>query len=55
MAIQQYLDTVRPMHQQFIEPTRRHVDMIFPHGANKSAVDIITAKVVSLIRELNVS
>lgn len=52
-VIKQYLDTVRPMHKQFIEPTKRHADVIFPHGANKSAVDIITAKVVSLIRDLN--
>lgn len=52
-VIQQYLDTVRPMHQQFVEPTRRHADVILPHGANKPAVDIITAKVISLIRDLN--
>ena len=49
----QYLDTVRPMHKQFIEPTKRRADVIFPHGANKPAVDIITTKVVSLIRDLN--
>jgi len=52
-VIQQYLDTVRPMHKQFIEPTKRHADVIFPHGANAPAVDIITTKVVSLIRDLN--
>jgi uridine kinase len=49
----QYLDTVRPMHKQFIEPTKRHADVIFPHGANKPAVDIITTKAASLIRDLN--
>lgn len=52
-VIQQYLDTVRPMHKQFIEPTKRHADVIFPHGANAPAVDIITTKVTSLIRDLN--
>ncbi|MDO8285858.1 MAG: uridine kinase [Rhodoferax sp.] len=51
-VIQQYLDTVRPMHKQFIEPTKRHADVIFPHGANAPAVDIITTKVASLIRDL---
>ena len=51
-VIQQYLDTVRPMHKQFIEPTKRHADVILPHGANAPAVDIITTKVVSLIRNL---
>jgi uridine kinase len=52
-VIKQYLDTVRPMHQQFIEPTKRYADVILPHGANGPAVDIITTKVVSLIRDLN--
>jgi len=51
-VIQQYLNTVRPMHKQFIEPTKRHADVIFPHGANRPAVDIITTKVISLIRDL---
>jgi len=40
------------MHKQFIEPTKRHADVIFPHGANAPAVDIITTKVASLIRDL---
>lgn len=54
-VITQYLDTVRPMHKQFIEPTKRRADVILPHGANGPAVDIITTKVVSLIRELDPS
>lgn len=45
----QYLDTVRPMHKQFIEPTKRHADVILPHGANNPAVDVITTKVASVI------
>jgi uridine kinase len=52
-VIRQYLDTVRPMYKQFIEPTKRHADVILPHGANGPAVDIITTKVVSLIRDLH--
>jgi uridine kinase len=48
-VIQQYLETVRPMHKQFIEPTKRNADVILPHGANGPAVDIITTKVKSLI------
>ena len=51
-VIQQYLETVRPMHKQFIEPTRRNAHVILPHGANGPAVDIITTKVASLIRDL---
>jgi len=45
----QYLETVRPMHKQFIEPTKRHADVILPHGANNPAVDVITTKVASVI------
>jgi uridine kinase len=48
-VITQYLDTVRPMHKQFIEPTKRHADVILPHGANGPAVDVITTKVASVI------
>jgi uridine kinase len=51
-VIQQYLDTVRPMHKQFIEPTKRHAHVILPHGANGPAVDIITTKVANVIRDL---
>jgi uridine kinase len=51
-VITQYLETVRPMHKQFIEPTKRHAHVILPHGANGPAVDIITTKVVTLIRDL---
>jgi uridine kinase len=51
-VIQQYMDTVRPMHKQFIEPTKVHADVILPHGANGPAVDMITTKVVTLIRDL---
>ncbi len=52
-VVNQYLETVRPMHKQFIEPTKRHADVILPHGANGPAVDIITTKVVSLVRDLD--
>ncbi|AAQ58760.1 uridine kinase [Chromobacterium violaceum] len=48
-VIEQYLSTVRPMHNQFIEPTKRFADVILPHGANDPAVDIITTKVASLM------
>ncbi len=51
-VITQNLDTIRPMHKQFIEPTKRHADVILPHGANGPAVDIIATKVKTLIRDL---
>ncbi|MGF6275959.1 uridine kinase [Massilia sp. UYP11] len=50
--IGQYLDTVRPMHKQFIEPTRRKADVILPHGANGPAIDVITTKVASVLGQL---
>ena len=48
-VVGQYLETVRPMHKQFIEPTKRNADIIIPHGANGPAVDMITTKVASII------
>ena len=51
-VIEQYLETVRPMHKQFIEPTKRNADVILPHGANGPAVDMITATVASVIGQL---
>ena len=48
-VVEQYLETVRPMHKQFIEPTKRNADIILPHGANGPAVDMITTKVASVI------
>lgn len=54
-VISQYLETVRPMHRQFIEPTKRYADVILPHGANEPAVDIITTKVASIIDQLKQS
>ena len=42
-AIEHYCDTVKPMHLQFIEPSKRYADVIVPQGGhNKVAVDIIT-------------
>ena len=42
-AIEHYCDTVKPMHLQFIEPSKRYADVIVPQGGhNKVAIDIIT-------------
>ena len=51
-VVGQYLETVLPMHKQFIEPTKRHADVIIPHGANGPAIDVITTKVASVIGQL---
>ena len=42
-AIEHYCDTVKPMHLQFIEPSKRYADVIVPQGGhNKVAIDILT-------------
>ncbi|WP_318569248.1 uridine kinase [Salinigranum marinum] len=44
-VIEQYLSTVKPMHEQFIEPTKRNADLIIPEGANSVAVKLLEEKV----------
>lgn len=45
-VIKQYLDTVRPMHQQFVEPSKRHADVIIPEGGyNEVGIDLISGKI----------
>jgi len=44
--IAQYLATVRPGHEQFIEPSKRYADVIFPQGGlNEPALDLLLARV----------
>lgn len=48
--ILQYMETVRPAHLQFIEPTRKYADVIIPEGGyNKVAIDLIVQKIKSII------
>ncbi|SDM39570.1 uridine kinase [Halogranum gelatinilyticum] len=44
-VMDQYLSTVKPMHEQFIEPTKKHADLIIPEGANTVAVNLLEEKV----------
>ncbi len=49
--VAQYLATVRPSHEQFIEPSKRHADVIFPQGGmNEPALDVLLARVRELVR-----
>jgi len=44
--VDQYLSTVRPMHLQFVEPSKRYADIIIPEGGhNRVALDTIIARV----------
>ena len=52
-VIEQYLEMVRPMHQQFVEPSKKYADVIIPEGGyNKVAMDILVTKIKTLIEEL---
>ncbi len=50
-VITQYKETVRPMFLQFIEPSKKHADLIVPKGGkNRIAIDIIKAKMKDLLK-----
>jgi len=45
-VVRQYLATVRPMHLEFVEPSKRHADVIIPQGGqNRVAVEMLVARV----------
>ena len=45
-VIQQYLSTVRPMHLEFVEPSKRHADVILPEGGfNRIGIEMVQARV----------
>jgi len=49
-VITQYQNTVRPMYFQFVEPSKRHADIIIPRGGkNLVAIDLLTTKIRALI------
>jgi len=52
-VIQQYLETVRPMHEEFIATTMHYADIIIPEGGqNKVAIDLFETKLRPLLRHL---
>lgn len=49
-VIEQYLGTVKPMHEAFVEPSKRYADVIIPEGAfNQAGIDFIMARIKSLL------
>lgn len=49
-VIEQYINTVRPMHEEFVEPSKRYADLIIPEGGeNLVAIDAIIARVEGLL------
>lgn len=51
-VINQYLQTVRPMHMAFVEPSKAYADLIVPEGGNNNvAIDVLVTKIVNLLNE----
>ncbi len=51
-VVNQYLTIVRPMHLQFIEPTKRYADVIIPEGGyNRVALDLLSTKIRNILAE----
>ena len=51
-VVDQYLNTVRPMHLEFVEPSKRYADIIIPEGGlNTVALDMVVARLEALLRE----
>jgi uridine kinase len=50
-VINQYLKTVRPMHLEFVEPSKRYTDVIIPEGGfNAAALEMVSARIEALLR-----
>jgi uridine kinase len=50
-VINQYLSTVRPMHLEFVEPSKRYADVIIPEGGfNAAALDLVVARLEALLK-----
>ncbi|MGW8144386.1 MAG: uridine kinase [Anaerolineales bacterium] len=50
-VIHQYLNTVRPMHLEFVDPSKRYADVIIPEGGlNTVAMDMVVARLRDLLR-----
>ncbi|AGK55015.1 uridine kinase [Bacillus sp. 1NLA3E] len=51
-VIDQYVNVVRPMHNQFIEPTKRYADIIVPEGGhNHVAIDLMVTKIKTILEQ----
>lgn len=48
-VINQYLSTVKPMHNQFVEPTKVYADIIINGGLNQNSLDVISAKIEKVL------
>lgn len=54
MVVNQYLATVRPMHLEFVEPSKRYAHVIIPEGGlNEVAMDMIIARIEALLQKMD--
>jgi uridine kinase len=51
MVLDRYLDVLKPMHEEFIEPTKRYADLIIPQGGhNQQAIEIMRTYIIHRIK-----
>ncbi|MDG4655429.1 uridine kinase [Ectobacillus antri] len=54
-VIEQYVNVVRPMHNQFIEPSKKYADIIIPEGGqNHVAIDLMVTKIGTILEQITV-
>ena len=52
MVVERYLEVLKPMHEQFIEPTKRYADLIIPQGGqNEKGIGILCKFIEGLVKE----
>ena len=51
----QYLSTVKPMHEQYVEPSKKHADLIVVGGMNPVALDVVESKVRAFLGSQTIS
>lgn len=44
-VMEQYLSTVKPMHERFVEPTKKRADLVIPEGANAVAIEFLESAI----------
>lgn len=49
--VDQYLNTVKPMHNKYVEPTKAYADIIINGGENKTALDIVKTKIEKILKD----
>ncbi|GGK16427.1 hypothetical protein GCM10010965_06850 [Caldalkalibacillus thermarum] len=55
-VVEQYLQVVKPMHNQFVEPTKKYADIIIPEGGeNQVAIDLMVTKIKTILDEHHVT